>query len=153
MSKVLSGPGEILCIKSLLGKPNMLFTGVDVLQKLVTVFCLLDDKGAIDIPEPQPRCFGGLVDNLGLKLFHEQAGTGLHLGTRCLSLHNHWCYLWYVSKLVSVVVFHRPQEAMLFVMMKAYLCLNIFLIFRTLEYLVLLIHPTLILHKCFYVLT
>ena len=81
MSKVLSGLGETKvskkgmecsCVRSLLCKLNVLVNGVDVIQALVAVFYLLDGKGVIHIPKPQPRWMGGWVDALDFKLFHEK---------------------------------------------------------------------------------
>ena len=48
-----------LCVWSLLGELNVWVNGGDVLQKLIVVFCLSDDKGGIHIPKPQPRWMGG----------------------------------------------------------------------------------------------
>ena len=50
----------------------MWVNGVDMLQEMVAVFCILDDKGVIQIPKPQPRWVGGLVEGLDVELFHEQ---------------------------------------------------------------------------------
>ena len=47
---------------------------VDVVKKLLTVFCLLDDKGVIHKPEPQVGG-GGSVEVFDFKYFHEQVGS------------------------------------------------------------------------------
>ena len=46
--------------------------GVDVLEELMAMFCLLDDKGIIHIPKPKLGWTGGRADGLGFKLLHEQ---------------------------------------------------------------------------------
>ena len=43
-----------LCVWSLLGKLDVWGNGVNLLQKLCAVFCLLDDKGVIHIHKTQP---------------------------------------------------------------------------------------------------
>ena len=53
---------------------DMWVNGIDVLEELLNMFCLIDDKGVIYIPEPQPRCFGSSAYSLGFELFHEQVG-------------------------------------------------------------------------------
>ena len=45
--------------RSLLVELNVWVNGVDMLQKLVAVFCHLDNKGVIHIPKPLPRWIGG----------------------------------------------------------------------------------------------
>ena len=52
-----------------------LYAGVyrfEVLEELVAMFCLLDNKGIIHIPKPKPGWNGGRADGFGFKLFHEQ---------------------------------------------------------------------------------
>ena len=44
-----------------------------MVQELLALFCLLDDKGVINIPKPKPWCFGGSADGCGFKLFCKQA--------------------------------------------------------------------------------
>ena len=46
--------------------------GIDMLEELVAILCLSDDKGAIHIPNPKPGWIGSRADGFGLKLFHEQ---------------------------------------------------------------------------------
>ena len=48
--------------------------GIDMLEELLGMFCLLDDKGVIHIPESQPWWIGGSGDGLAFKLFHKQVG-------------------------------------------------------------------------------
>ena len=38
---------------------NVLVYGVDVLLKMIVVFCLLDDKDIIHIPKPLPKWMHG----------------------------------------------------------------------------------------------
>ena len=52
----------------------MKVNGVYVLKELLAVFCLLEDKGVIHIPEPKPGVGGG-ADGLSFNLFHEQGGN------------------------------------------------------------------------------
>ena len=49
--------------------------GIDMLEELVAVFCLLDDKGAIYILNPKPGWIGDRANGFGFKLFHEQVGN------------------------------------------------------------------------------
>ena len=46
--------------------------GVDVLEELVPMFCLLDDKDAKHVPKPKPGWIGVRADGFGFKIFHEQ---------------------------------------------------------------------------------
>ena len=56
--------------------------GVDVLEELMAMFCLLDDKGVIDVSKPKPGWIGGSADGLRFKLFHVQIGNeGANGGT------------------------------------------------------------------------
>ena len=50
----------------------MLVNGIDVLEELIAVFYLLDDKNVIHIPTPKPGWRGSSTDGLWLKLLHEQ---------------------------------------------------------------------------------
>ena len=59
------------------GKLDVGVYRVDVLEELVTIYHLLDDKGVIHISKPRPGRTGGRADGFGFKLFHE---TGLQLG-------------------------------------------------------------------------
>ena len=45
-------------VSCLLGELDVWVSGVDVLQGLVTVLCLLDNKGVIHILKPQPGPMG-----------------------------------------------------------------------------------------------
>ena len=52
----------------------MWVNGINVLEELLAMFCLLDDEGDIYIPELKPGWIGSSADGLGFKLFHEQVG-------------------------------------------------------------------------------
>ena len=45
-----------------------------MLEELEAMFCLLNGKDVIHIPELQPGWIGGSAVGLGFKLFHEQVG-------------------------------------------------------------------------------
>ena len=56
--------------------------GVNLLEEMLAMFCLLGDKGVIHIPEPKPGWIGCVADGFGFKLFHEQVGNeGANGGT------------------------------------------------------------------------
>ena len=57
-----------------MGELDVKVNGVEVLKKLVSMFCPLDDKGDIHIAKPQFWWMDGSVDGLGFKLFHEEVG-------------------------------------------------------------------------------
>ena len=42
----------------------MLVNGINVLEELIDMLCLLDDKGVIHIPEPKPGWTGDSADDL-----------------------------------------------------------------------------------------
>ena len=46
-----------------------------MLEKLLAVFSLLDDKGVIHIFKAKPEWIGGRDDCFGFELFHEQVGN------------------------------------------------------------------------------
>ena len=52
----------------------MWVNGIYVVEELLAMFCLLDNKDVIYIPEPKPGCIGGSADGLGFELFCEQVG-------------------------------------------------------------------------------
>ena len=59
---------------------NMLVNGINVLEEVMAVFCLLGDKGVI--PKPKLGWIRGSADVLGFKLFHEEVGyKGTDRGT------------------------------------------------------------------------
>ena len=60
------------------GELDMWVNGMNLLEELSVMFCLLDDKGVIYIPEQNPGWIGDSADGLGFELFQKQVD---HLGT------------------------------------------------------------------------
>ena len=52
----------------------MWVNGINVLQELLAMFHLSDEKGVIHIPKPKPWWIVGSADGFGFKLLHEQVG-------------------------------------------------------------------------------
>ena len=75
---------------------------VDVLEELLTLFCLLDEKCAINMPKPYTWRVASSVDVLDFILFHKQVGHNMGNGrTRGCSM-----YLFKIVTLdVKIVVF------------------------------------------------
>ena len=57
------------------GKLNVRVNGINVLEELITMFSLLDDKGVIHIRKPKPGWIRVSADGFGFKLFHKQVGN------------------------------------------------------------------------------
>ena len=49
--------------------------GITVVEELLGVFCLVDDKGVIHIPKPSPGRMMGDADRSSFKVLHEQASN------------------------------------------------------------------------------
>ena len=56
-------------------------SGINVLQELITMLSLLDDKGVIHIPKPKPRWIGDSTDGFGFYLMNNLTLRGLMGGS------------------------------------------------------------------------
>ena len=46
--------------------------GIEVGEKFLGVFYLVDDKGVIHVPKPDPGDIGGSADGSGFEVLHKQ---------------------------------------------------------------------------------
>ena len=64
-------------------------------EELLGVFCVMDDRGVINIPKPDSRRVGGSADGSGFKVFHKQVCYQWAYG----GFHGHTMYLFVILTL------------------------------------------------------
>ena len=56
-------------------KLDVRVNGIDVLEEMIALFSLCDDKGVIHISKSKPGWIWDSTDGFGFKLFHELVGN------------------------------------------------------------------------------